>query len=69
MVVTNTIKSEQELVDAILTQLMSSTSILESLRAVTFLPQQFEKVFLIAFPILRENDFCCILTFNVFNAK
>ena len=38
-------KSEEELVDAVLSQLVGSTSVVESLRAVTFQPQQFEKVF------------------------
>ena len=38
-------KSEEELVDAVLSQLVGSTSVVESLRAVTFQPQLFEKVF------------------------
>eukprot|EP01032_Pedospumella_encystans_P012227 gene12227-14159_t len=43
IVVENSTRSEAELVDAILSQLKGSTSDVESLRTVTFQPQQFDK--------------------------
>lgn len=46
VVISRAIKSEEELVGAILSLLEGSKSIMESLHAVNFQPQQFEKVFL-----------------------
>ena len=62
VIVGNTNKSEEELVNAILSQLESSTSVAESLRAVTFQPQQFEKVFYFIYYLLLKRPLVQILT-------
>ena len=68
--VSDSTKSEAELADAILSQLVGSTSVVESLRAVNFQPQPFEKVFYFIYYLLLKRPLLQILIhlgLNFFN--